>query len=582
MALPRRDRVPSLSLLFAATAALGGCVDDGTELTLDDQEIRGGTTVPDGRHEAVVRVLRDDGAYCSGTLITPSTVLTAAHCICDDDACTATDFQHTFDVEFTDVLPVGGTTRADQTFPVRSFQIHPDYRPGRDVQWANDYAILRLDQATSVSSHQEVDDVIQVTPVTVRRSELPVGDGATLVGYGRYGTDCANLGNGVKREVDVTLDRYITYSAPNGKTMEFEDDDHGTCKGDSGGAVLDGQGRLAGVHSTADQDTISRSDPTSNAYEFLTTYACPFFDAGDPDTGFASELCPGATGEGDCDSDAQCVAGAVCAENVGKVAGLPSYWDVCWDTDHLARAYAATSYGGVVQELPPGTWTASELSIVGDNGISSLRVPAGLTVRLCDGAGGGAPCQDFTTSVATLPAGFDNTASQVTVDVGVRGYASASYAGSALTFRAGTYQGSQLGALLTSLRSLRAFPGVNLRVCTGLGATGTCRELWGDVATVPGEVAGARYLAVRPGATVYEHADYQGASQAFAPGTYSSLAGFTAIANDTVSSIVVAPGHSATLCSHASGVGPCRTFAAGHHAFVGLTMNDATSWLRVD
>ncbi len=555
------------ALAFMITgAALGACgYDEGAALGTDEQELRNAPMVLD-RYRAVVKVQHqeDDGRWtqdCSGTLITPAAVLTAAHCICPGE-CTVGNLTDARRVIFTDVLPstnpFAPTNLEDLVVAVRSVSRHPDYTPGDAHSWANDYAILRLDTVQSVTSHREIDDIgglVQpIAPAIVRSSLMPTGEWGTLVGYGHWGSDCSITQDLDKRSGKVQLESYVTYSAPYGRKMIMHDG-ISVCQGDSGGPYFDAEGKVAGVISTGNPDTgLSSPDPTANAYAWLSTTACPFFDSSDVDASFCTDLCRCPTGDGDCDGDASCSAGAVCADDVGKVAGLDVGWDLCWDVDYLVRAYAATSFGGAVQELPPAVWTGSELSSVGDNGISSLRVPAGLTVRLCNGATGAGPCADFTTDTAILPAGMDNVASQVTVDPGVRLYDGASFTGAAQTFRAGTYAAAQLaGVGDNAASSLWAVPGVQARVCTEPNGTGTCRNLAGSVPGLASVISNQiSYIQVRLGATVYEHADYAGASQTFAAGTHTSTA-FTTIADNAVSSIVVAPGRTAMLCAGAAG-----------------------------
>lgn len=54
--------------------------------------------------------------------------------------------------------------------------------------------------------------------------------------------------------------------------------------------------------------------------------ACPAFETG-PDA--CTSDCPCGQGEGDCDSDADCKAGLICAQNVGADYGWPESRDVC-------------------------------------------------------------------------------------------------------------------------------------------------------------------------------------------------------------------------------------------------------------
>ena len=56
---------------------------------------------------------------------------------------------------------------------------------------------------------------------------------------------------------------------------------------------------------------------------------CPSWPPPEPDTGFCTEACPCADGQGDCDSDAECQQGLQCVNDVGALYGLPAVYDVC-------------------------------------------------------------------------------------------------------------------------------------------------------------------------------------------------------------------------------------------------------------
>jgi hypothetical protein len=61
----------------------------------------------------------------------------------------------------------------------------------------------------------------------------------------------------------------------------------------------------------------------------VTELECPDFDPAAPDAELCSATCPCSGGEGDCDTNDECLGSLVCAQNVGADYGLPSHWDVC-------------------------------------------------------------------------------------------------------------------------------------------------------------------------------------------------------------------------------------------------------------
>ncbi|XVS66528.1 S1 family peptidase [Actinosynnema sp. CA-299493] len=167
---------------------------------------------------------------CSGTIIAPNVVLTAAHCV--GGGCAERVFLGE-DVEFPDV---------GQVVAVRSAVVAPQYAPGSRI---GDIAVLVLDRAVEVEPRK-----------IARRGAL---DDATFVRVAGYGnTDFrGNRGYGIRRQVDVPLAGTSEgYGAD--LATEFVAGapflDLDSCSGDSGGPAyvsVDGEWLLAGATSRA-------------------------------------------------------------------------------------------------------------------------------------------------------------------------------------------------------------------------------------------------------------------------------------------------------------------------------------------
>ena len=191
--------------------------------------ILGGKSCKD--YPATGAVLFRGSLHCTGTLIAPKVVLTAAHCLCGFSV---------DELSFTTVPTLFGDLTAGFAVPVSSAIAHERYDP---VTVEHDLALLYLETAPE-----------GVEPALRRRSPLPASPSQVLhfAGYGF--TDPEKTIDGEKHCVDMQPEAgcgAVFYYAVPGKQ---------TCNGDSGGpAYLDVNGKpmLAGLTSWGDPDCSS-------------------------------------------------------------------------------------------------------------------------------------------------------------------------------------------------------------------------------------------------------------------------------------------------------------------------------------
>jgi V8-like Glu-specific endopeptidase len=223
--------------LLPLTLLFTGCDDASVDETADETDEASDETLAetaspivggarDDRHPAVVALTFQHQAFCSGTLVSPTVVVTAAHCLHEDHV-------GAFAIEGVQIFFGTTVNGPGTTIDVAEILLHPGFRSG-DPEQDDDVALLRLAVAAPVEPLP-----LAATP--------PEGAELTVVGYGRDRSEVAETGVrrvGTATVEQVTDDLIVLRAGP-----------HDTCNGDSGGAaiaVVDGIEALVGVHTRSD------------------------------------------------------------------------------------------------------------------------------------------------------------------------------------------------------------------------------------------------------------------------------------------------------------------------------------------
>lgn len=238
---------------LAAAPALGGAAaaQGGAALVQELEALRivGGVPSQPGAHEHCALLIIDMGggqsALCTGVLVAPRVILSAAHC---GGAV----------VGITAHLKCNSIQQARagnaETIAAKSWKVHRDYAP-HDRPAKNDIMLIILESASTV------------TPCPIARlNETNEAREVQLVGFGSASLNANAATTGVKREVNVPV---ISIRRATGDDLDTAESSFGyesdsefvaggqgfdTCQGDSGGpvyldTVAEGARRVAGLTS---------------------------------------------------------------------------------------------------------------------------------------------------------------------------------------------------------------------------------------------------------------------------------------------------------------------------------------------
>lgn len=305
---PARQPLRCAQLLLCASAALLACAppaDDGAAVVQGRAGIIGGTNT--SGDPAVVSLARNVyGSWshsCTGTLIGPRTILTAAHCTTD--------------------YPLYAVFGAATSSPVRVVKIaeqypHPNYS---EQTLRNDIAVLKLENA-----------VADVRPIRINKTALDQSWVTKPLRQVGFGVNSLGGGSGIKREATFAIRGVTT------QHLQVGEGPTQICFGDSGGpgfitlpgeseevvggvaSFTVGQCKETGYDARVDVFATAFVEATSNVWENPTCgadWAClqgctPIdVDCACASDGMCTSACTAPERDPDCPTD--CTVNGVCS-----------------------------------------------------------------------------------------------------------------------------------------------------------------------------------------------------------------------------------------------------------------------------
>jgi secreted trypsin-like serine protease len=262
-----------------------------------EQAIVGGTA--DTGDPAVVLVIAEVGtmaSLCTGEVVSPHVVLTAAHCLDPSVVGMGATYK---------VYSGNNITTAHPSDLLAVKETHFDMQFNiKDLPSGHDVGVVILENP------------INVTPMVMNRMSIgnsQVNQSVRLVGFGiTSSTDTMGQTAGIKRQTTTTL------GGVTGTLLEFSDPNHLTCEGDSGGPALmmyGGQEVIVGITSFGDQACMQMSDDTRIDL-YADSFVQPYIDQFDPTA--SGGFPPGSIG-------ADCAGSAECSSNVCAHSGSSGF-----------------------------------------------------------------------------------------------------------------------------------------------------------------------------------------------------------------------------------------------------------------
>jgi V8-like Glu-specific endopeptidase len=277
-------KVRSSICLSAAFAALCACASpDAVELAGREQAILNGHAADDDERWGTIGIRgyfkpekgRITGWICTGTLVQPDLIVTAAHCLYEPSSLLPGKTR----LRATHMIVVAGSSSIDRTDDDEEFAVASmiSYPGGLDeVESDDDAGLGGFQDIALIRTEKAIEqvDTMNILPEADFDASLSPGSEITISGYGRRVVD----EYGVSTEDGLLYVGTATFQRRS--ATEFlaggeEGDESDTCPGDSGGPVYmerDGETFLVGATSRGRDDFSSYDCGKGGVYTIVPAY----------------------------------------------------------------------------------------------------------------------------------------------------------------------------------------------------------------------------------------------------------------------------------------------------------------------